>query len=102
MVEAVFTNDDKRNLQVIAEELPKLRSLVEELMETLEVLSDEDLMKSIRAGQKDVQENRVLSLKELLEDLNINEKDLHGGKTIIGYVADSKSTHCTETLMWAN
>jgi hypothetical protein len=76
LVEAVFTNDDKRNLQVIAEELPKLRSLVEELMETLEILSDEDLMKSIRAGQKDVQENRVLSLKELLEDLNINEKDL--------------------------
>jgi hypothetical protein len=76
LVEAVFTKDDKRNLQVIAEELPKLRSLVEELMETLEVLSDEDLMKSIRAGQKDVQENRVLSLKELIEDLNINEKDL--------------------------
>ena len=76
MVEAVFTDDDKRNLQVLAEELPKLRSLVEELMETLEVLSDENLMKSIRASEKDVQENRVLSFKELLEDLSINEKDL--------------------------
>ena len=76
MVEAVFTDDDKRNLQVIAEELPKLRSLVEELMETLEILSDENLMKSIRASEKDVQENRVLSFKELLEDLSINEKDL--------------------------
>jgi hypothetical protein len=76
LVEAVFTDDDKRNLQVIAEELPKLRSLVEELMETLEILSDENLMKSIRASEKDVQENRVLSFKELLEDLSINEKDL--------------------------
>ena len=76
MVEAVFTDDDKRNLQVIAEELPKLRSLVEELMETLEILSDENLMKSIRASEKDVQENRVLSFKELLDDLSINEKDL--------------------------
>ena len=76
MVEAVFTDDDKRNLQVIAEELPKLRSLVEELMETLEILSDENLMKSIRASEKDVQENRVLSFKDLLEDLSINEKDL--------------------------
>lgn len=76
LVEAVFTDDDKRNLQVVAEELPKLRSLVEELMETLEILSDETLMKSIRASEKDVQENRVLSFKELLEDLSINEKDL--------------------------
>jgi hypothetical protein len=76
LVEAVFTDDDKRNLQVIAEELPKLRSLVEELMETLEILSDENLMKSIRASEKDVQENRVLSFKELLDDLSINEKDL--------------------------
>lgn len=76
MVEAVFTDDDKRNLQVVAEELPKLRSLVEELMETLEILSDETLMKSIRASEKDVQENRVLSFKDLLEDLSINEKDL--------------------------
>ena len=76
MVEAVFTDDDKRNLQVIAEELPKLRSLVEELMETLDILSDENLMKSIRASEKDVQENRVLSFKDLLEDLSINEKDL--------------------------
>ena len=76
MVEAVFTDDDKRNLQVIAEELPKLRSLVEELMETLEILSDENLMKSIRASEKDVQENRVLSFEDFLEDLSINEKDL--------------------------
>lgn len=76
MVEAVFTDDDKRNLQVIAEELPKLRSLVEELMETLEILSDENLMKSIRASEKDVQENRVLSFKELLDDLSIHDKDL--------------------------
>jgi hypothetical protein len=76
LVEAVFTDDDKRNLQVVAEELPKLRSLVEELMETLEILSDETLMKSIRASEKDVQENRVLSFKDLLEDLSINEKDL--------------------------
>jgi len=76
LVEAVFTDDDKRNLQVLAEELPKLRSLVEELMETLEVLSDENLMKSIRASEKDVQENRVLSFEDFLEDLSINEKDL--------------------------
>ncbi len=72
MVETVFTEDDKKNLKVIAEELPKLRSLVEELVETLEILSDERLMKSIKASQKDIQENRVLSFKQILEELSIN------------------------------
>ena len=50
LVETVFTDEDKKNLKVIAEELPKLRSLVEELMETFEILSDERLMKSIKAS----------------------------------------------------
>jgi hypothetical protein len=76
LVETVFTAEDKKNLQVIAEELPKLRSLVEELMETLEILSDESLMRSIKASEKDIKENRVLSFKELLDELSINEKEL--------------------------
>ena len=76
MVETVFTDEDKRNLKTLAEELPKLRSLVEELMETLEILSDEKLMKSIRASLKDVQENRVLGFKELLSELKLSEKEI--------------------------
>jgi hypothetical protein len=76
VVEAVFTDEDKKNLKVIAEELPKLRIAVEELKETLEILSDEKLMKSIQASQKDVEENRVLSYKELLQELSIDEKEL--------------------------
>jgi hypothetical protein len=76
VVEAVFTDEDKKNLKVIAEELPKLRIVVEELKETLEILSDEKLMKSIQASKKDVEENRVLSYKELLAELSIDEKEL--------------------------
>ncbi len=76
MVETVFTDEDKKNLKVIAEELPKLRSLVEDLMETLEILGDERLMKSIKASLKDLQENKVLSYKEMLDELGINEKEL--------------------------
>jgi hypothetical protein len=49
---------------------------VEELKETLEILSDEKLMKSIQASQKDVEENRVLTHKELLQELSIDEKEL--------------------------
>ena len=45
-------------------------------METLEILSDEKLMKSIQAGQKDAKENNMLSFKEVLDELSINEKEL--------------------------
>ena len=76
MVETVFTDEDKRNLKTLTEELPKLRLLVEELMETLEILSDEKLMKSIRASLKDIQENRLLGFKELLTELNLDEKEI--------------------------
>jgi len=76
LVETVFTDEDKRNLKTIAEELPKLRLLVEELTETLEILSDERLMKSIRASLKDIQEKRLLSFKELLTELSLDEKEI--------------------------
>jgi hypothetical protein len=69
LVEAVFTDEDKKNLKVIAEELPKLRIVVEELKETLEILSDEKLMKNIDKSLKDVKENKVLNYKEMLEEL---------------------------------
>jgi hypothetical protein len=76
LVEAVFTDEDKKNLKAIAEELPKLRRVVEELKETLEILSDEKLMKGIDKSLKDVKENKVLSYKEMLEELSIDEKEL--------------------------
>ncbi len=76
MVETVFTDEDKKNLKVIAEELPKLRMVVEELMETVEILSDDKLMKSIDRSLKDVQENRVLSYEEMVKELGFEENEL--------------------------
>ena len=76
MVEVTFTDEDKKNLRVIAEELPRLRIAVEELAETLEVLSDEKLMKSIDRSLKDLKEGKVLAYKEMLEELGINEKEM--------------------------
>jgi hypothetical protein len=52
LVETVFTEEDKKNLKTVAEELPKLRSLVEELMETLEILSDENLTIALMQARK--------------------------------------------------
>ena len=76
MVETVLTDEDKKNLKTLAEELPKLRLLVEELVETLEILGDERLMKSIRASLKDIQEKRLLGFKELLAELSLDEKEI--------------------------
>jgi len=76
MVEVVFTEEDKNNLRTLAQELPKLRSLVENLIETLEILGDEELMESIKKSEKDVQEGRLLGFKEMLKELNINEPQI--------------------------
>ena len=76
MVETVFNDDDRRNLKTLAEEVPKLRSLMEELLETLDILGDEELMKSIKKSERDVQEGRLLSFKELLRELGLNEQKI--------------------------
>jgi PHD/YefM family antitoxin component YafN of YafNO toxin-antitoxin module len=61
---------------VIIEEFPKLRLEVESLRETLEILSDKELMQSIEQGEKDIAEGRVYTRKELLEKLDIDEEDI--------------------------
>ena len=75
MVETVFTDEDKKNLKVIAEELPKLITAVKELSETLEILGDDKLMKSIESSSKDVKDGKVLSYKQMLGELGIDEKE---------------------------
>jgi len=76
LVETVFNDDDRRNLKTLAEEVPKLRSLMEELLETLDILGDEELMKSIKKSERNVQEGRLLSFKELLRELGLNEQKI--------------------------
>ena len=75
MVE-VFTDEDRRNLNALAEEMPKLRILLEELMETLDILGDRELMKSIRASEKDLQEGRLLDFSDVLKELGIDEREI--------------------------
>ena len=75
MVEASFTEEDRKNLNTLAEEIPRLRSLLEELMETLEVLGDEDLMKSIRASEKDLREGELISYGEIRKELGLNVRE---------------------------
>ena len=76
MVEATLTEEDRKNLRILTEELPKVRLLLEELMETLEVLGDEELMESIKASEKDIQEGRLVGFGELLKELGLNEREI--------------------------
>ena len=76
MVKVVLTDEDRRNLKTLAEEMPKLRLLVEGLIETLEILSDETLMESIKVSEKDIQKDRLLGFKELLKELSLNEQEI--------------------------
>jgi len=76
MVEVVFTEEDRKNLKTLAEELPTIRLLLEELTETLEVLEDEELMESIKASERDVQEGRLIDFDELLKELGIDEQEV--------------------------
>jgi len=76
MVETVFTEEDRKNMRTLAEELPRLRLLLEELIETLEILSDEELVESIKASEKDLQEGRLIGFKGLLKELGLNEQEV--------------------------
>jgi hypothetical protein len=76
LVRTVFTDEDKRNLKVIAAQLIELRKLIEELAESMVNVSDKKLMKMLNANQDDLEENKVLNYKEKLEkQIDIAEKE---------------------------
>ena len=52
LAQTVFTDEDKKDLKTLAEEMPDLRFLVEELMETLEILSNKNLLKVFVQARK--------------------------------------------------
>jgi hypothetical protein len=77
LVRTVLTDEDKRNLKVIALELLEIRKLVMGLAETLVNLSDKELMRSFDVNQIDLKENEVLRCKEKLEEqLDTAKKEL--------------------------
>ncbi|MDR1992504.1 MAG: hypothetical protein LBQ98_03250 [Nitrososphaerota archaeon] len=76
MIEAVFTEEEKKSIKAVVEEFPKLRLEVESLRETLEILSDKELMNNIAQGKKDIAEGRVYTHKQMLEELGIDEEEI--------------------------
>jgi hypothetical protein len=76
LVKTVLTENDKRDLTVMALELSEIRKLVEKLAETLVSLSDKELLRFINASQEGVREKQVDNYKETLEkQIDIAEKE---------------------------
>ena len=76
MVKTVLTEQDKRDLTVIALELLEIRKLIDKLSETLVNLSDKELLKFFDASQDDLKEKQLDRYKETLENqLDIIEKE---------------------------
>jgi PHD/YefM family antitoxin component YafN of YafNO toxin-antitoxin module len=61
--EGVLLTDEDRTL------LLKMNTLLEELIETLEILEDEDTMKAIKEAEEDVKAGRVRSYDEFIKEL---------------------------------
>ena len=68
LVKTVLTDQDKRDLKVLASELLEIRKLLDELAETLVNLNDKELLKFCSASQDDdLKEEQVESYKEKLQ-----------------------------------
>ena len=63
----LLTTDEK-------ELLTKAASLMEELLETLEVMQDKKLVKDLRASLREAKQGKTMTLDELVRDLHLETK----------------------------
>ena len=56
--------------------LTKAASLMEELLETLEVMQDKKLVKDLRASLREAKQGKTMTLDELVRDLHL-ETQVH-------------------------
>ena len=69
MAKVVYLDENDRKLILeTKQKLDEVTKLMEELMETVEILSDPEMMKSIREGLEDIKAGRVKELRNLLKE----------------------------------
>jgi PHD/YefM family antitoxin component YafN of YafNO toxin-antitoxin module len=69
MTKVVHLDENDRKLILeTSQKLDKVTKLMEELLETIEILSDPEMMKNIREGLEDVKAGRVKELHSLLKE----------------------------------
>jgi hypothetical protein len=65
---AYLDEEDRKLLSETKQKLDEATRLMSELMETIEVLSDPQMMKAIRHGLADIKAGRVKELRALLRE----------------------------------
>jgi PHD/YefM family antitoxin component YafN of YafNO toxin-antitoxin module len=60
--------DDRKLILETRQKLEEITKLMEELLETFEILSDPDMMEAIREGLEDLKVGRVTELRKLLKE----------------------------------
>jgi len=69
LVETVFTEEDRRNLRLVAEEVSRLHLLMEELLETLDVMGSKEELHAIRESLEQVRKGETRDWDEYLDEL---------------------------------
>ena len=68
---AYLDEDDRKLLFETKQKLDEATKLMSELMETIDVLSDPEMMKALKQGQDDIKAGRVKDLRSLLKKEHI-------------------------------
>lgn len=66
-------NSEKVNKMAVFE-LIRIREEIDSFIETLEILEDEELLKDIEKGIKDIEEGNVISFDDLVKELGLEEE----------------------------
>ncbi|MGB9672247.1 MAG: hypothetical protein ACPLZY_03780 [Candidatus Norongarragalinales archaeon] len=59
---------DRKLILETRQKLEEITKLMEELLETLEILGDPDMMEAVREGLEDIKAGRVTELRKLLKE----------------------------------
>ena len=65
---AYLDEEDRKLLSETKKKLDEATRLMNELMETIEILSDPEIMKAIRQGKADIKAGKVKELRSLLKE----------------------------------
>jgi PHD/YefM family antitoxin component YafN of YafNO toxin-antitoxin module len=65
---ACLDDEDRKLLAETKLKLDAAAKLMAELMETIEILGDEGMMKAIKEGQEDIKAGRVKELRRVLKE----------------------------------
>ena len=65
----MFTQEDRKRLKIVAEEVPKIRSLMEELLETIDILGNSEELEAIRESLERVKKGETRSWDAYVDEL---------------------------------